>query len=218
MVSGMRAVMLDVPRQLLEERRRLGLDRWDEVWEGELHMVPPPHGDHGCLNDELGVFFKLHWERLGLGRTFLETGVRRRDAGPLAELQDRPSDYRTPDRAFLLPGRFDRYQDGWIVGGPDAVLEIESPGDESRQKLPFYLAIGVREVLLVHRVTRQVEVLRATEPGYVLAAPDPDGWVRSQVLRTAFRTQPGGSAAGDEQPPALLLRRWDEPGRELRIG
>ena len=38
----MRAVMLDVPESLLDERRRLGLDVFDEVWEGVLHMVPPP--------------------------------------------------------------------------------------------------------------------------------------------------------------------------------
>jgi hypothetical protein len=37
--------MLDVPGSLLDERRRLGLDVVDEVWEGVLHMVPPPSGE-----------------------------------------------------------------------------------------------------------------------------------------------------------------------------
>ncbi|MBA3983821.1 MAG: hypothetical protein H0X61_09880 [Acidimicrobiia bacterium] len=38
----MRAVMLDVPVALLAERQRLGHDLFDEMWEGELHMVPHP--------------------------------------------------------------------------------------------------------------------------------------------------------------------------------
>ncbi|CAN5317877.1 hypothetical protein BH20ACT3_BH20ACT3_03080 [soil metagenome] len=42
----MRAVMLDVPAALLAERRVLGHDRFDEMWEGELHMVPPPTEEH----------------------------------------------------------------------------------------------------------------------------------------------------------------------------
>ena len=47
--------MLDVPESLLDERRRLGLDVFDEVWEGVLHMVPPPSGEHQRLELELGL-------------------------------------------------------------------------------------------------------------------------------------------------------------------
>ena len=43
---AVRAVMLDVPTRLLAERKRLGHDRFDEMWEGELHMVPPPSEEH----------------------------------------------------------------------------------------------------------------------------------------------------------------------------
>lgn len=34
-----RVVFLEAPEQLLAERRRLGFDGRDEMWEGELHMV-----------------------------------------------------------------------------------------------------------------------------------------------------------------------------------
>jgi len=34
--------MLEAPEELLAERRRKGHDRFDEVWEGVLHMLPPP--------------------------------------------------------------------------------------------------------------------------------------------------------------------------------
>lgn len=50
-----RAVLLEVPQGLLEERRRKGLDVWDEVWDGVLHMVPPPSGVHQRFAFRLGV-------------------------------------------------------------------------------------------------------------------------------------------------------------------
>ena len=35
---------------VLDDRRRRGADRWDEMWDGVLHMVPPPGSDHQTLN------------------------------------------------------------------------------------------------------------------------------------------------------------------------
>ena len=202
--------MLEVPRSLLEERRRLGHDRYDEVWEGELHMVPPPAWKHNQINDELAIFFKPHWERLGLGRTCHEVGVKRPGAPDLPELGENvPRDYRTPDRVFLLPERYDRIQGGWVVGGPDAVLEIVSPGDESRAKLPFYFAVGVREVLFIKRDELSIEILRAGPAGFESVLADHAGWLRSGILRTEFRRE-----LGESDRATLHVRRSDEPARE----
>jgi hypothetical protein len=38
-IGPVRAVMLEVPQALLDERRAHGLDKSDEMWDGELHMV-----------------------------------------------------------------------------------------------------------------------------------------------------------------------------------
>ena len=38
---------------LLERRRRLGQDLFDEVWKGVLHMNPAPHSQHGRLEWQL---------------------------------------------------------------------------------------------------------------------------------------------------------------------
>lgn len=119
----------------------------------------------------------------------------------------RPTDYRVPDLSFLLPERYGRFVDGWIVGGPDAVLEVVSPGDESREKLPFYADLDVREVIFLDRLTRTVEVLRASQAGWAQVPAGADGWVRSDVLRTEWRTE--GST--------LRVRRRDEPTREMPI-
>jgi Uma2 family endonuclease len=204
----MRAVMLEVSEELLASRRELGHDRWDEMWEGELHMVPPPHERHGRLEGELFMFFKLHWEALGRGRVYLETGVKRPGV-PLQEVAGErvPSNYRTPDLSFLLPELYNRVQGGWIVGGPDAVLEIVSPGDESRDKLPFYLSVGVREAIFVDRDSCAVEVQRAGSRGFEIVAPESSGWVRSAVLGTELRPEPGRGI--------LHLRRTDDTARAL---
>ncbi len=208
----MRAVMLEVSSELLARRRELGLDRRDEVWEEELHMVPPPAWGHQSLNQELAVFFGVHWEALGLGRTAAEVGVKRPGARPAPELGvDVPSDFRVPDRVFLLPERYDRIQGGWIVGGPDVVLEIVSPGDESRQKLGFYLSVGVREAIFVSRDTLEVEILSATAAGWAEVRPDAAGWARSAVLRTELRREV------EARGPVLHLRRSDEPARTTAI-
>jgi len=45
--------MLEVDPALLEQRRRLGLDHWDEMWEGVLHMAPDPQGE--VTSEALGV-------------------------------------------------------------------------------------------------------------------------------------------------------------------
>ena len=45
--SGVRAVVLEVDPQLLTDTLTpLGLDGRDEMWDGELHMVPPASGTH----------------------------------------------------------------------------------------------------------------------------------------------------------------------------
>ncbi len=49
----MKAMVLDVDERLLDERRRKGLDVFDEMWDGVLHMVPPPSERHQRLGSWL---------------------------------------------------------------------------------------------------------------------------------------------------------------------
>jgi Uma2 family endonuclease len=39
--------------------------------------------------------------------------------------------------------------DGIRGGAPDAVIEIRSPDDETDEKLPFFAALGVAEVIVI---------------------------------------------------------------------
>ena len=53
----MNALLLDVQPYFLEERRRVGADRWDEMWNGVLHMAPAPNIEHQGFEDELLVCY-----------------------------------------------------------------------------------------------------------------------------------------------------------------
>jgi len=170
----MRAVLINPPESFLAERHRLGADRWDEMWEGVLHMIPPPSGQHQIFGTELVSILRGQVRSLGLVASY-ETDVFR----PGAEL----TDYRIPDLVITRPEV--RTSRG-VEGPPDVVVELLSPEDESRDKLPFYEAMGTKEVLLIDPESRAVElhVLRGGKLHIVL--PDSDGGLRSEVLGVRF--------------------------------
>ena len=49
----MKAVIARVTDEELAVRRRTGIDRWDEMWEGVLHMPPAPNYEHQRMLDSL---------------------------------------------------------------------------------------------------------------------------------------------------------------------
>jgi hypothetical protein len=57
----MKAVMANVPEHILEWRRRTGADRWDEMWDGVLHMAPSPNRDHQDFELALAMWLRLNW-------------------------------------------------------------------------------------------------------------------------------------------------------------
>jgi len=138
--------MLDVPQALLEERRRTDHDKADEMWEGVLHMVPPPSGAHQRLGSDLYVVLAPLAQARGLTAWYDGTGLFR----PGVE-----DDYRVPDQLFADPG----LSSARGVEGPAAlVVEILSPGDETYEKLGWYAALGVAEVLVVQPESRTAEL------------------------------------------------------------
>lgn len=166
----MRGVLLEVPESLLEERRRTGADRFDEMWDGVLHMPPPPNGPHQDLAGELYTVFKPLARARGL-MSFFETGLFRRK-----------NDYKVPDQSYVRPESFSTRG----VEAAELVVEIKSPGDETYDKLGWYHDLGVREVLVVHPTDRRVELFRDG------AAVEPvDGAVTLEALGVRLETVDG---------------------------
>jgi hypothetical protein len=52
--------------------------------------------------------------------------------------------YRIPDVSYVSKGREGILAEDGARGGPDAVIEVRSPGDETYDKLPFHATLGVR--------------------------------------------------------------------------
>lgn len=154
-----------VTDDLLEHRRRLGIDKSDECWAGEWHIVNPPKDWHSTLQFDLAVALAPVIAALGL-KGGMENGVFGAD-----------DDFRVPDLVVARPE--DTYGDAGKVRA-ELVVEIRSPGDDSYLKLPFY-AERVREVLILHQ-DRTPELYRGTDR----VESEADGSVRSEALGVAF--------------------------------
>jgi Uma2 family endonuclease len=149
----MRTLVLDPSTasldELLERRRRSGLDRFDEVWDGVLHMVPAPNYGHASIEAQL----------------FMILGPAARAAGlePIGQsnLGEGEHDYRVPDGALHRPGASGTWHPTAAL-----VIEIVSPGDESWEKLPFYAVHDVDEVLIVDPAKRSVDWLSLEQGEY----------------------------------------------------
>lgn len=149
-----------VHESILETRRRLGHDRFDEVWEGVLHMVPFPTTRHQRVETELLVAFAEIARPLGLyvfGRTAIYDPAVSDD-----------SDYRGPD--VMVTDRRHISRRG-VEGNALVLIEIVSPGDESRDKLPFYARNGVREVWLLDPRAWTIEILVLDAGKYRVSPP-----------------------------------------------
>ncbi len=147
----MRTLVPDPPptefEELLRRRHRSGADRRDEVWEGVLHMAPAALRRHADLQAQ--VIAILHGP--ARARELRATGE--------FNLGDE-DDYRIPDAALLEPG-----PDQLYVPTAALVAEVLSPGDESWDKLPFYAAHHVDELLIVDPAQHAVHWLALAEHG-----------------------------------------------------
>lgn len=134
---------------VLERRRALGQDLYDEVWEGEYHIAPAPSHRHAVLDDEIAAVLRPLARRAGLV-----------GSGPFN--LGRPGDFRVPDRG-LHRGRSDEV---WLPSAA-VVVEILSPDDETFEKFDFYAAHRVDEVLVVDPAARTVRCWRRAGESYV---------------------------------------------------
>jgi len=76
------------------------------------------------------------------------------------------------------------------MGGPDFLIEIQSPDDQTEEKMPFYSQIGVQELLIMHRDTRQLRLYRHNGEKLVqIKSSEFQGgkWLISAVVPLAFR-------------------------------
>lgn len=143
----------DLERRLRRYRKRIGADRYDEVWDGVYVMAAMPNNEHQDLVGDLVAILKPAIQYAGRGRVF-----------PGVNVSDQPrrwkKNYRCPDVAVYLTGNPAEDRRTHWYGGPDLAVEIVSPGDRSRMKLDFYAKVGTREVLIFDRDPWRLELFR----------------------------------------------------------
>lgn len=97
-------------------------------------------------------------------------------------------DYRVPDQLYVRPEIVTRRG---VEGAADLVVELRSPNDETDDKIDWYAARGVRELLVIEPAERRVELLGHVEGRLVPVPPDEDGSVQSEVLGVRLTRAPG---------------------------
>lgn len=171
----MRTVVLGPPpvelADLIARRRAIGADLHDEVWEGEYHLAPVPNAAHTDLEAQLARLLHPYVQRAGL---YITASV---NIGGV-------DDFRVPDQAIHVG----RPRGVWLPTVAIAV-EIVSPDDETWDKLPFYAAHDVDELLIVDPRDRSVTWLGLVADGY---AP---------IERSMLRISAGELAEQIDWPP-----------------
>jgi Uma2 family endonuclease len=138
----MRTLFVDPPpevEELIAQRKALGQDLYDEVWEGVYHVAAAPNARHSDVQAQLIRILGSLGDHVGL-----------RVHGP--DNIGGPRNFRVPD-VVLLRGTPDPVWQHTAA----IVVEVVSPGDESRLKFGHYFDMGVEEFLIVDPGPRTVE-------------------------------------------------------------
>jgi Uma2 family endonuclease len=193
--------------RMIEERRRKGIDLYDEVWDGVYIMAPMADNYHQTFLDDIGDILTEVVKRPGLGKKCQGANVSDRRKGW-------ESNFRVPDLVVVLHDSKAIDCGTHFFGGPDFLIEIESPGDETEEKVPFYSKIGVRELLIIHRDKRTLRLLRHDGQDLIEVKPSPlegKDWLVSAVLPLAFRR------TVQKGTPRTRVRRTDGQAGEWTV-
>lgn len=125
---------------MIEQRRALGLDGHDEVWDGIYRVTPHAGLWHAAVQTRLGAVLDRIAAPLGLAVTAeFNIGVK--------------ADHRIPDLGVhrSLP-------DETYVPTAAMVVEVLSPDDDSFKKFDFYAEHGVDEIMVADPVERTIRI------------------------------------------------------------
>jgi Uma2 family endonuclease len=124
---------------LIAARRARGLDLFDEIWDGVLHMNPAPRVRHGIVAAEVAAALRPAVRR-----------ARLRESGPFnLGVAD---DFRVPDIGYQRDT-----PDGVWLPTAAIVVEVRSPDDETFDKFGFFFDHGVDELAVADPDARSVQ-------------------------------------------------------------
>ncbi len=191
-------------KEILDQRRASGNDRWDEVWDGVYILMPNPNVEHQDIATSWSAIFKIVVDWPGLGKAYQGVNVSDR-------AEDWKKNYQCPDVAVYLSGNPAVAKNAYWLGGPDFAIEIISPDDRAREKFDFYASVGVRELLLIDRDPWSLELFGRRGTDWSLSGrstPEDPQILSSETLPIRF-----GMVPGDPRPTIDVLttdgaQRW----------
>ncbi len=129
-------------------------DSYYELIDGAIVEKPMPTQLHGFVVGVLNGEFYIYFKQNPIG--FPAPEVRYQVPGDL-------HNSRQPDLSIVLDTRTPLVEKGAVKRMPDIVIEVKSPTDRIlafRERASYYLANGVRLVLLIYPLERFLEVYR----------------------------------------------------------
>ena len=130
-----------------------------EIVDGVLFMAPAPNEWHQSAALEIASYLRTYVKLKDVGRVYI---------APF----DVELDYRTvvqPDVLVVLNAHLERITFSRIIGAPDLVVEISSPGTvghDWERKQHAYAHAGVPEYWIADPATRTMEVLALEQSVY----------------------------------------------------
>lgn len=140
-----------IESDIVRQRRERGIDRRDEVWDGTYIIFPTVDNLHQELMTHL--LFVLASALGPTNHLQVYPGLNVSD-----EADNWERNYRCPDVVVNDARIAERNRHSHLFGGPEFLVEILTPNDRTRDKLPFYASVNTREVLVIDRDPWQLEL------------------------------------------------------------
>jgi Uma2 family endonuclease len=130
-----------------------------QIVDGVLFMSPAPNRWHQESVGEIFASLRDHVKQAKLGRVYI---------APF-DVELNPKTVVQPDVLVLLATHLERISDKRIIGAPDLVVEVASPGTtgfDRRQKQDAYAHAGVPEYWIVDPASHTLELLILKDAAY----------------------------------------------------
>ncbi|HLH60141.1 MAG TPA: Uma2 family endonuclease [Ktedonobacteraceae bacterium] len=123
-----------------------------EIVNGVLYMTPAPNIAHQDAVFEIASYIRAYVKVVNLGRVFIAP----------VDVELTPNMVVQPDVFVILNANHDKIKENRIIGAPDLIVEVVSPGTaiyDRHEKYNAYAYAGVQEYWIADPGTRTVEVL-----------------------------------------------------------
>jgi Uma2 family endonuclease len=123
-----------------------------QIVDGVLFMAPSPNRWHQQTVGEIFAYLRDHLKQSKLGKVYI---------APL-DVELHPKTVVQPDVRVILTAHLERISDSRVIGAPDLVVEVASPGTtgfDRRQKQDSYALADVPEYWIVDPASHTVELL-----------------------------------------------------------